>query len=272
MFYASIQRSDFRPLYRHSHRPSSNHGGAAIYISPEIPYKRRHDLTLNIQNCESVWLEFDHNFLNIDNRNFIFGCVYRSPSSSGSDFCVSFETLMTKLSTENKNVIIMGDINLNLLDSSVNSVSYSSCFYSFGYECLTSVPTRSVPGGSSTLIDHALSNLLYPPEVGVLETDITDHFPVFLRTTSAHYSYSNCYTKLVFDKKSFLESVSNADWSFVLDTNDPQLAYSQFLTKLLSHYHSCSQMRKCKKKVASPQNPWVTDNLLKAMRARENLF
>ena len=166
----------------------------------------------------------------------------------------------------------MGDINLNLLDSSMNSVSYSSCFHSFGYECLINVPTRSVSGGSITLIDHVLSNLLCPPDVGVLETDITDHFPVFLRPTSARYSYSNCYTKLVFDKKTFLETVSNTDWSSVLDTNDPQVAYSRFLTKLSSHYHSCSQVRKCKKKVASPQNPWVTDNLLKAMRTREILF
>lgn len=44
----------------------------------------------------------------------------------------------------------------------------------------------------------------------------------------AHHSYSSFYTKPVFDNKSFLEAVSNADWFAVLDTNDPQVAFSWF--------------------------------------------
>lgn len=37
----------------YAHRPSSNHGGAAIYVLSNLAFKRRHDLALNLPNCEA---------------------------------------------------------------------------------------------------------------------------------------------------------------------------------------------------------------------------
>lgn len=65
---------------------TSSHGGVAIFISPDLSYKRRHDLHLPVTNCESVWIEITNCSPSCDQRDFIFGCIYRSPSSSVEDF------------------------------------------------------------------------------------------------------------------------------------------------------------------------------------------
>lgn len=66
------------PSYKseYSNRAHSNHGGVAVYINSATKYKRRHGLELNVTDCESVWVQLNHNFLNLDNKNFIFGWVY----------------------------------------------------------------------------------------------------------------------------------------------------------------------------------------------------
>lgn len=263
------------PSYRseYCHRHTRNHGGAAIYVSANLNYKRRHDLDLKVNKCESVWIELDHHFLDQDNKNFLFGCIYRSPSSPIPEFCAALDRTLNTLAHENKNVIIMGDININMLDKiSPTCVDYSSTFNSFGFESLIKIPTRHVIGGGSTLIDHALSNLLTPPEAGVLNIDITDHYPVFLRFNSIPRRSSVSFTRYVLDKEKFVDSVANTNWSEIRLIDDPQEAFSQFLSIILSYLQSYTKKKKCKKILAFEHNPWLTDKLLTAMRKQENLY
>lgn len=263
------------PLYasEYCHRGSSNHGGAAIYVSKLHTYKRRFDLDLKITDCESVWVEFNDSFLSIDNKNLIFGCIYRSPSSCVIDFCSALQHTMNSLSFQSSNVIIVGDININLLDSSSTScLNYISSFHAFGFENLISVPTRCTADNSNTLIDHALSNLICPPDAGVLNIDITDHYPIFIRFSTKPRQSNIIYTKVVLDKERFLSAVTSTDWSSIISIHDPQQAFSQFLNQITLYINSHSQIHKCKRKYSSPQNPWITNTLLNEMRKKENLY
>lgn len=168
----------YNPYY--CHRLSGNYGGAAVYVLSNASCTRRFDLELNTLHCESVWLEFEHTFLNIDNKRFILGCIYRSPSSSVPEFCTSLQRTLSMIFLEIKNVILMGDININLVENlSSNSINYLAALNSFGYECLISLPTRPTSNGNGSLIDHAFSNLLTAPDAGVLDSNITDHYPIF---------------------------------------------------------------------------------------------
>lgn len=90
------------------HRVTSSYGGSAIFIFSEIKYRRRHDLSLNIADCESVWIELDTSTFGSDGRNTIFGSIYRSPSSSLPNFCSELSNLLHSATSENKNVVVMG--------------------------------------------------------------------------------------------------------------------------------------------------------------------
>ena len=55
--------------------------------------------------------------LNKKQKNKMIGCVYNYPKHEVSDFTNNFITaLLDKLSNENKNIMIMGDFNINLIN------------------------------------------------------------------------------------------------------------------------------------------------------------
>lgn len=161
-------------------RDDNRYGGSAIYVSSNQPYRRRNDISFSTANVESVWLEFDCNFLRSNSRSTVIGCVYRSPSSSYAEFCSELETILNTLACEDKNILLFGDTNINLLDPTDKSCSnYINSFVGHGLESLINAPTRCSTNGTETLIDHILSNLTIEQLSGVVNISITDHYPVF---------------------------------------------------------------------------------------------
>ena len=92
----------------------SNKGGALLYISNKFNYKIRKDLTMyKKKELESVFVEI----INKKGKNSIIGCIYRHPSMHVSDFIDNYtNNLFEKLSYENKDIILMGNFNINLLN------------------------------------------------------------------------------------------------------------------------------------------------------------
>ena len=54
---------------------------------------------------ESTFVEI----INKGKKNTIIGCIYRHPCMDIDDFNVNFEELMEKISSENKEVFLVGD-------------------------------------------------------------------------------------------------------------------------------------------------------------------
>ena len=92
----------------------SNAGGTLLYIANHLSYKPRTDLNLNIASqLESTFAEI----INSGKSNIIFGCLYKHPSMDVSDFNKNYlNTLLDKLSKENKQVFLLGDFNVYLLN------------------------------------------------------------------------------------------------------------------------------------------------------------
>lgn len=167
----------------------------------------------------------------------------------------------------------MGDININLLDeSNQNAVEYSNCFAGFGYEQLLTVPTRCITGGSSTLIDHILSNYISCDECGVTTLDITDHYPIFCRLSHASPRAERSFQKSLFNKVQFIDSISSFDWSTIKSESNAELAFVRFSSVIQQCVHDATTFVRCNKKYPAPHNPWLTDALLMCMRKKENMY
>lgn len=120
------------------HRAPDSHGGTAVSISPNIPYTRRHDLSFTTNLCESGWPETERSLLPPNYKNFVIGYIYRSPSSSLTEFLLNLDTILNQPAFENKDVLL-----INLLDTESNSfTAYTDCFTGFVYESLIHSPTR----------------------------------------------------------------------------------------------------------------------------------
>lgn len=255
------------------HRIDDAHGGAAIFISSCLHYHRRLDLALSIPGCESVWIELHEPHFSQDSKNLVVACIYRSPSSSVMEFCLALGEALKTLSLEGKRVIILGDMNINLLDDTKANVSeYISCFSGYGYECLITAPTRVPLHGNGTIIDHILSNLISPPEAAVIEVPVTDHYPIYASIgISNNNKISRCF-KNILNTASFINIIEQCDWSAVKKCNNAEIAYQQFSSIISNAVTAASTLVVSRKKYLVPINPWLTPNLLKCLRKKDNLY
>ena len=96
-----------------------------------------------------------------------------------------FRLLPNTISRERKLCYIMGDFNMDLLKCSNHQPTddFVNTFYSYGFRPLIDQPTRITPH-SSTLIDNILTNNDNDISAGILNTDISDHLPLFQITPS----------------------------------------------------------------------------------------
>ena len=104
----------------------TTHGGTGFYIKESTDYIIRKDLQINSPS-DHVPIFMEIKFPN--KKNLVVGCVYRHPNSNISvhDFTyVLLDSILKKLSGENKQCILMGDFNINL---KINTNDSYNSFY-----------------------------------------------------------------------------------------------------------------------------------------------
>ena len=101
----------------------SSKGGTLIYIDQNVKYKIREDLKLyKSKEIDSTFLEIIKN----NQKNVIVGCIYKHPGTAIQEFNNDFICpLLEKLLTEKKEVILMGDYNINILRHNVLKLIFS---------------------------------------------------------------------------------------------------------------------------------------------------
>ena len=103
------------PGYNIEHTPTeSKAGGCLLYISNKVSYKLRSDLNIYCpKQLESVFIEV----LLPNQKNHIIGVIYKHPSMNVSKFTNEyFNDLLNRIRFENKNALLAGDFNVNLIN------------------------------------------------------------------------------------------------------------------------------------------------------------
>ena len=144
--------------------------------------------------------------------------------------------LLQKLHKENKQIILLGDFNIDLLKfGSNNSVdNFIDSLQSFSLIPSISLPTR-ITENSKTLNDnifHTPNNLKTSSEN--LLVGISDHLPQFLFLEKEHYK-SNINQKFYRDWKSFNQEKFVSDFESInwenqlsLNLNNPDVSFRNF--------------------------------------------
>lgn len=139
-------------------RSASIHGGVCIYIKNNLEFK-----ALNFEdfNCE-----FNSEFCGIEliSQNIIIITVYRSCTGDFNYFLDAFENILTRLLANGRNIIIVGDFNVNFMINSANVNDILCLINSFNLRITIKDYTR-ITQKSSTCIDNVITNI---DEVSVL--------------------------------------------------------------------------------------------------------
>ena len=148
-----------------------------------------------------------------------------------------FEQSLEKIYSENLETILLGDFNINLLDStSSNHCNWLQLTDSVNLVQLVEAPTRVTPT-SSTLIDHAFSNRAQNIiDAFVPYYSISDHYPICptrkiskSKNTAGDHETITYRTMKCFETDQFLAELGAQAW-LVLDMyDDPNDALDLFI-------------------------------------------
>ena len=270
-----LLRIDGYTLYREDR--ARNGGGVAVNVSDSLKHSRRNDFPERALEMISIEVEPR------GARPFVGLAWYRPPSEPIETF-TKLEKNMDFFDGENKEILIVGDTNCDLLkvtstemDSNLvgNAMHRRNIYSLFGFKQVIKEPTRETLG-SSSLIDHVATNL--PANIvdsGVLEISLSDHYLVFcIRKFRGSLQGQ---PKLIrsrrmknFDHVSFLFDLSQIDWDGVVrscdNVHDAVQQWSTTLSLVIEMHANLQDMR-----VSNKYSPWLNSDFRKLSRERDRI-
>ena len=248
----------------------------AIYASKSLNAFKRADLRITDDEFEIVWVEI----VNTKNKNILCCCAYRHPSPGLVRFKEHLEATLSHLTKENKNIFLMGDFNINLLNCESNPQSNDFLQMRNSYFFLPYIlqPTR-ITERSATLIDYIFANSYSMDAIsGNFVLDISDHLPQFSIVDDIKVNYKilnyfkNEYSK--FNEEKFIDDFSHIDWISISDNELDTSAKFDFFYDKISHlvnvHVPCKKLSKHEIKLST--KPWITKDILVKIRHRDKLY
>ena len=112
---------------------------------------------------------------NASKNCFTVACVYNSPSCDKLTLIQKMSRWSSVLANSKHPCYIVGDMNINLLETNTTSNNYIESMFLSGFTRHKAKPTRVTPV-SKTLLDHVFNNNVLQNTYDVINLSITDHY------------------------------------------------------------------------------------------------
>ena len=165
---------------------------------------------------------------------FAYGCYFISYAPVL--LCLIMSDVMPR-----KSMFICGDFNIDLMKHN-GTKRLLDCMYGLGLYPLIDRPSR-ITTHSCTLIDNIFTNQInYSIRSGLLMNDITDHLPIFALCNYEIENKKSDPVKYVRNLKNenvslLIESLSQELWNNVLQSDDVNVAYINFIETFSKLYN-----------------------------------
>ena len=259
----------------HIYRTNAKCGGVSIYVRDNIPSKKLDEVSIISNHIEACAVNVE-----LGNQDISVLSVYRPPNSRKQDFINHIDHMLNGC-LKNKNLIIAGDFNIDLLQLNSNHDSselFNTMIGNKLFPCINRA-TRPNPDmlQNSSLIDQIWTNLKFPVSSGILLADISDHLPIFS-------SFSVNPTEIVYKTIKFRPNKETNDTNFVTEINKINFnfiyedslhlndKYVSFTQSLMATYEKSHPIKNKKVSTKRLDNPWLTKELLSLIDRKHRLF
>jgi hypothetical protein len=226
----------------------------------------------------------EHLSLNLDCKDVLEGCAltvkkclilnfYRPPNGDLNKFLAHFSEILTdcKQRFTKYTICVMGDLNIDVSKAGKHAGTdrYISLMESELFESKNFLPTR-VAGVTSSIIDHLFIYEMGPlcKKNGVMLTDISDHFTVFLDIEIKQAREKNVPKKSRVLSDLNLENFRKAIELIEMNRNesDINILYDNFTSQLEEAFNkTCPYKKQGREK---PEEDWMTKALMKSRRRK----
>ena len=268
----SIPNSQFKidgyhfPPFR---RDKTCHGGGLmVFVKKDI-------IVTRLTEYEPEEIECIYTKITIAKKHWLIFSVYRPPESGNlANFLTTLHQTIDRASGNFNNIVVMGDMNINILAHSSSSDKFEELCDTLGLHNLIKVSTCEMQR-SSTSLDLILTNRRYNfKHTHAFETGLSDFHKIVticfkntyerLRPINIEYkSYKN------FDADSFLSDLNVAPFEEALTLGHGELAYEKFkqLYSEVAEKHAPLKHRVLR----GNQAPFMTKDLSKQIMIRSRL-
>ena len=253
-------------------------GGISIFIKENLQYKVREDLNVILPYMETLFIE-----LTFDNKLYLIGVIYRVPNTNVHVFNETLNGIIEPIKNSYE-IVLVGDFNICLMKDNNHSNSFKNSLISNNLFPTILEPTRiaSIQRNgeyviTESLIDNIFINTQLNFKCGLIESTISDHFPVFISIqygTTLETEEFKTIKYRSFDDDSiakFKLDLSNSLISLIEGISDPQEAFSKFhelIDVLYNKYFPLKSKILTKK---AQLKPWVNQALVNRIKIRDKL-
>lgn len=247
--------------------------GVVVFILSHYNYTSS---IVNISDNKCIELEIT---LHNKNKMKITG-VYRSPSGNPEMFVEQLGNYLER--TKNKFVkhhMIIGDINLNLLDDNDGTVSdYLNILAEYNFNSLINKTTRE-QNGSVSCIDHCflkstITNITNNCLPCIIKNHITDHYTevinIFFEQNREQLGDISGYKKFT-DHEKIRTDLDTVNWVPFYSMQDPEQATTYFIRMLQTIIDTRTTLVR-QKKNDIPRKCWITPGLLRSINHKHKLY
>ena len=282
-------------LFYHKGRRTKRGGGVGILVSKDLKFESDVCKTTDskvgyAEECfENIVVRISKCIPKNNSqlkKDLVIAAIYRQPNSANIEkFLESTECLMKTIDKPNNELIIAGDMNLDLLKyaSHLPTSKYLDIMSSHSLLPRITRPTR-IKNQSATLIDHIFTrNNPLTKVSGIIDMELagssgfTDHKQVFtILQANICKDKTNRPMEISYftqeGNRKRKEGLLNHDWNNTISETDPNTIYDQIISVYSYHYQSNlttktinSNSRRYKRE------PWITDEILKDIKRRDRL-
>lgn len=238
-------------------RDGSTGGGSAIYIKNTLKFK--------LKECNP---EFNKILieLQVANKPLIISTMYRPPGSPSSTFMDELEKTLHMY----KNMLFVGDVNFNLLDTnSITVTEYQHIIDAYGYKIANKIsPEHVTRKMSNTIIDHVITDLTPLPNIEIESTCLSDHNALLINckvNQSTTQSSMICKEFNKMDSNKYKSTVKQ-----MIDDASP-------ITSIDSLIYIINEAKKLATKtlyryVKEDSFHWITFDILELMERRDTVY
>jgi hypothetical protein len=239
-------------------RELRNGGGVSVYVKSNISFRIKESIVTS--NFEKVTLDF---MINGIWHNLC--AYYRPPASDIHRFMYDIEK---ELDTPNPS-IILGDFNINVLDTSAVALNYVDLLKQYDAEIVNIDITRP---SSGTLIDHMIfKSIERDYDVGTLEMNLSDHNAVIAFVShDSKPALKIEVTKNIVDYQKMYD-VFYVDMGKLNGYEDPNQQMIYTYSCIHKAYKSVKISKKFKLKSDNDLAPWINTNIIKLLKWKQNI-
>ena len=209
-------------------------------------------------------------------KSILIATFYRPPESSKylpNDFNELFEESLSLYCAESKEVILLGDLNVNYLNDKDNK-KIKSIIHSHGFYQIIKKPTR-ITAESKTLIDIIATN--NPASISasdVIATSLSDHDMVGCVRKLHNLKFSpktiKCRDYKKYNPVEMNKDFERVNWNLVLNSTNVNMAVNYFnnIVRQIFDKHAPHII----KRVKGHPCPWLNNDIKSEMNTRDQML